>query len=120
MPLNGFKRDEEATGKAGFLDRASYVTLPKFGEPHVILHGLDKEAQRRALFAREKSICQKCSIRVYWEGPLWQVGEWSHIEDSIGKKCDCLHNAELLCHNCHQGPGSKHYLRRPRLGTPSI
>jgi hypothetical protein len=114
MPLNGFKRDEQATRDAHFEDADSYVTLPKFGEPHVILAGLDKEKQRRALFAREKSICQGCGRRVYWDGEIWQKGEWSHIKDKPGEKCDCDHNAQLLCHDCHQGKGSAHYARRPR------
>lgn len=117
MP-KGFRRDEQATRSANFRDPDSFVTLPKFGEPHVILYGLDKEAQRSRLFTRERSRCQRCGKRVNWSGEFWEQGEWSHIEDKAGKKCDCLHNAELLCHDCHQGPGSKHYQRRPQW-TPA-
>lgn len=131
MP-RGFKRDEPAT-RAAYADgrlidqqKRSFISQPKAipGEcedplPHLLLFGADKTKARMELFRRERSRCQGCGLVLVWGGEDsddGMVGEWKHIRDKGWNKCDCPANAELSCHNCHQGPGAVHYQRRPQFG----
>ena len=94
MP-RGFKRDmpetEAAYASGRLIDakRRSFISRPKFisGEcstpqPHLILYGADKTAQRMKLFQRENNRCQSCKCVVIWGGDEMiegMVGEWKHI-----------------------------------------
>lgn len=140
MP-RGFKRDLAATrdayasGRLIDVKRRSFISEPKAipGEcdepqPHLILYGADRTAQRMKLFQREGNRCETCKCVVAWGGDddrefdaeFRVFGEWQHIRDKGWNKCDCLANARLSCHNCHQGPGSEHFKRRPRFGAEKV
>lgn len=131
--MRGFKRDEPATEaayKKGLLidsKHRSFISQPKLiegendePEPHLLLAGNDIRLARIALFVRERNRCQKCRRIVVWGSDEFgwseygEVGEWSHVRDKLWNKCDCPQNSLLLCHKCHQGPGSEHFKRRPQ------
>src|ERR1700674_163114 len=120
MP-RGFKRDETKTAEARntglyCLDRRSFISLPKIikGEctepkPHVILFGEDKAPVRAEIFRRNReenrtrdgapNRCWKCHAQVFehrmegWtEELLSPSGEWDHIRNKPGERCDCPEN----------------------------
>lgn len=136
MP-RGFQKDLAATRDAyarGLLidvKRRSFISQPKAipGEcetpqPHLLLYGADKTAQRMKLFQRENNRCEVCNSVLSWGGeesygdPF--VGEWMHLRDKPWNKCDCPINASLRCHEHHQGSGTAHYARRPRFGPQKV
>ena len=124
--MRGFKRDERATREAlatGFLeDRRSFISQPKAikGEcdepkPHLLLQGKDKGPIRAEIFRRNReengglNRCWKCKRHVfeenlYWSGPdgVVRSGEWDHIRNKPGERCDCPENGRVACRECHK------------------
>lgn len=116
MP-RGFKRDEAATLAARFEDYRSFMSQPKIikGEciepkAHLVLYGFEDKAKvRQEVFRcnREKyegvNRCVECLRRVIegaQEGNVWR-GEWDHIRNKAGERCDCPENGQILCRECH-------------------
>lgn len=123
----GFKRDLQATADAYRLGtlvdkkRRSFISLPKFIEgegevPHLILYGADKGPIRAAIFKLNRESrgggnlnrCSKC-FRIVSEDSdePWTQGQWDHIRNKNGERCDCIANSRVLCDTCHR-------LRHPR------
>ena len=97
----GFKRDPFLTRNRQFLDKRSYVSQLKSinGEReqnHLVLYGEDKAIQRAVIADRDGFLCRKCGKHVDCT-----EGEWHHVENSAGKRCDCQHNSEWRCKSCH-------------------
>lgn len=80
---------------------------------HVILWGLDKSAMRAEIFCANRNTngginkCVKCGNRVI-ERPeedagyaVNAIGEWHHIRNKPGERCDCVENGEVRCKRCH-------------------
>jgi hypothetical protein len=101
MP-RGFKRDSAATDAARFEDYRSFVSLPKMGITHLVLFGADVEPQRRAVYARDRGLCQiqgpNCLRRVL----AWDEFHMDHILHGPGQRCWCLHNLRVVCEMCHR------------------
>ena len=119
MP-RGFKLDiiltQATRDSSGLLnDPRSFVSLPKVTPhtngvalPHLILYGIDKGVIRHMLFEESRRAngdarCRKCGCRVSENqyGTL-PDGEWDHIENSPGLRCDCCVNGQILCPTCHR------------------
>lgn len=115
MP-RGFKRDEAATKAANFHDSRSFVSQPKIVEgectepkPHLVLARCleDKGPIRAEIFRRNRvkwngtNRCDKCELSVT-EGPSCFTGEWDHIRNKPGERCDCPENGRVACRACHK------------------
>lgn len=127
----GFKRDLQATADAYRLGtlvdkkRRSFISLPKFIEgegevPHLILYGHDKGPIRAAIFMANRqqnqgvTKCWNCGAYLTeFEG--YKVGEWDHIRNKQGERCDCRANGRIVCQPCHRlrHPRTKFGSRRP-------
>ena len=90
----GFKRDHVATEAARFADDRSYISLEKDGIAHELLFGIDKELRFETIAKQTKRICAKCK-------KFAPDGEWHHVKNGPGERCDCLHNAEWRHTECH-------------------
>lgn len=116
----GFRRDEAATLAARFEDYRSFVSQPKRipngcpNEVHLVLYGFeDKAPIRAAIFRRNRekhhlagmsiNRCEECGHRVF-EGDEWpsRRGEWDHVRNGSGERCDCPENGRVLCQECHR------------------
>ena len=90
-------------------------------KPHLILHGVDKAPIRAEIFQHNRQInnginrCWMCGKRVHEivHDNLAELfaGEWDHIRNISGERCDCPENGRVACHNCHT---ERH--PQPRLG----
>jgi hypothetical protein len=120
MP-RGFKKDIQATKSARYEDDRSFVSLPKIipnGCPnivhHLVLYGLeDKKPIRAEIFRRNreenggKNCCWKCG-KVFFDGESESLmhpehrGEWDHICNKPGRRCDCPENGRVACRACHK------------------
>jgi len=76
--------------------------------PHLKLKGLDKQLQRTRVFIEGKRQCSDCKRKISFDEP-W---EWDHIQGGNSGRCDCLHNAQILCPQCH----IERHGRYPRFG----
>ena len=91
--------DKQRTEEAHFLDKRSYWT----NAGHEYLFGDDKRNRRQELFDRivEHSTglprCQQCGIDT-----SWNMGHMHHKQGGLVGRCDCLHNLEWLCPDCHR------------------
>lgn len=119
MP-RGFKVDERATlliFRRPYRRGASFISQPKFIEgedpeavPHAILEGKDKGQARAEIFRRNReenrgvNRCWNCAIGVEEEAREGSVyrGEWDHIRNKAGERCDCPENGRVACRNCHR------------------
>lgn len=99
-------------------DPRSFVSLPKLikGESdlpkaHLVLYGKEDKARVRAeIFRRNReenggnNKCWKCGCPLYeiatWNGG--PVGEWDHIRNKPGERCDCPENGRVACRACHK------------------
>lgn len=95
MP-RGFRTDRAVTNllyaNRIFLDSRSFVSLGS--QPHLVLYGIDIVEQRKRLYLRDLGKCAECeSTTEDWE--------WDHIQGGNVGRCDCLHNAQTLCRQCH-------------------
>lgn len=114
MP-RGFHKDEQATKAANFLDRRSFVSLPKVtphtngaAEPHFLLYGKDKGPIRAEIFRRNRqenqsdvSRCWNCGVPCYEKNDFYR-GEWHHVNSGAGERCDCVENSVVSCAKCHR------------------
>ena len=98
------KVDEQATlwrrAVGHFRDQRSFVGR----DGHVYLYGEDKRQRRREVFARDGGRCVRCGVMV---GKEW--GEMDHEQGGLVGRCDCLHNLQVMCAECHRtGKNRKH------------
>ena len=77
-------------------DNRSFVGHDSNMTPHLYLYGEDKSKQRARVFSDSKARCAECRQSIYWE-----TFEWDHKQGGLTGRCDCLHNAAALCHDCH-------------------
>lgn len=85
-------RDEIATKAAHFADPDSYIE-----NGHEYLEGFDRSRRRLDVFVRDGRRCVTCG-----EMTTWKTGEMHHKQGGLGKqRCDCLHNLEWRCGECH-------------------
>jgi hypothetical protein len=111
----GFKVDKLATMGAQFEDERSFISLPKRThgpdeESHLILYGKkDKGIVRAEIFRRNRAQfrdgyprCAKCNRIVSESSESSCGGEWHHIRNKPGERCDCPENGEVLCRRCHR------------------
>jgi hypothetical protein len=109
MP-RGFKRSIVETMARRFEDDRSFISQYKIivnGCPnrnHLVLYGREDKAPIRAeIFRRNRELwngvnrCMQCRKQT-WE----DSGEWDHIENKPGKRCDCPENGQVLCSGCHK------------------
>jgi hypothetical protein len=106
-------------------DKRSFISQPKAipgdhnfaaGEtfapkPHLILYGKDKGPIRAEIFRRNREAnggvnrCWNCSKQVYeavrYEEANYFLGEWDHIRNKPGERCDCCENGRVSCRACH-------------------
>ena len=87
-----------------FLDSRSHIGYDKATMlPHLYLFGADKTIQRVKVITQGDGICNEC--RKHLDSA---TGEWDHIQGGRGAAhCDCLHNAQWLCHTCHDAKHSR-------------
>ena len=67
---------------------------------HLYFFGHDKARLRAIVFRISKQKCKSCRKPINWE-----LFEMDHIQGGLGGRCDCLHNLQALCRDCH---GRKH------------
>ena len=100
--MRGFKKSIEETDAARFKDYRSFVSLPKMGVTHLVLYGADVEPQRRAVYERDRGLCQiqgpNCLRRVL----AWDEFHLHHINHKPGERCWCEHNLQVACEPCHK------------------
>jgi hypothetical protein len=127
MP-RGFKKDITGTKIGKFEDKRSFVSQQKFilngcqNLNHIIAYGKDKAPIRAEIFRRNREAnggfckCWKCGLMVYelvyadvWNMPL---GQWDHVRNKDGERCDCPENGRVSCEECHT---ERHV--RPRWGA---
>ena len=77
------------------LDRRSFVSL-NGNEPHLFLKGLDVSLRRDRVFKQSKGKCAGCKDELEYE---WEM---DHKQGGNVGRCDCLHNLQALCPDCHQ------------------
>lgn len=79
----GFKRDEFATQRAGFLDSRSHQSL----DGHLLLFGRDKEIQFENIFLLRNP-----------DKLTREEGEWHHLRCAHNdyRRCDCIDGGEFI------------------------
>jgi HNH endonuclease len=80
------------------LDKRSFVSLDG-NKPHLFLRGADVGTQRERIWQRSKGKCSNC-LRVVIFG-FFDDWEMDHIQGGLSGRCDCLHNVQALCRDCH-------------------
>lgn len=120
MP-RGFHKDLPATEAAHFSDARSFISLPKIikGEctepkPHLVLFGVDKGPVRAEIFRLNRlknggvNRCWKCNRPVAeYPRDLDELfdntprGDWDHVRNASGERCDCESNGRVACRQCH-------------------
>jgi 5-methylcytosine-specific restriction endonuclease McrA len=89
------KVDIQATMKAGFLDKRSYVRM----DGREVIHGEDWKPRREALLKRDGSRCQNCKVYV--------TIDRMHAHHVVPRgsagvdRDDRLSNLTTLCWRCH-------------------
>jgi hypothetical protein len=117
-------RDPRHELLGGMDDPRTFVSLPKVTShtngkavPHILAFGIDKEKLRAEIFRRNRQAhggvnrCVECHNEVYedtteeefkgWSVPWNKIGEWHHIRNKPGERCDCVENGEVRCKRCH-------------------
>lgn len=90
--------------KRSFLSQAKLI-VGECDQPmyHIIAYGEDKAPIRAEIFRRNReenggvNRCWKCRKRV-----TEQTGEWDHIRNKPGERCDCPENGRVACRDCHR------------------
>ncbi len=99
-------------------DKRSFLSQPKIiagecemAEHHIIAYGVDKGPIRAEIFRRNREVngsenrCWKCGTSVFEIAPdefcFAYVGEWDHIRNKAGERCDCPENGRVACRGCH-------------------
>jgi 5-methylcytosine-specific restriction endonuclease McrA len=97
------KVDQQATRErrenGEFQDYRSFVSR----DGHEYLYGEDKRRRRREVFKRDGGRCVRCGKLV---GSSW--GEMDHDQGGLVGRCDCMHNLQVMCDECHRGKEGKH------------
>lgn len=104
-------------------DPVFVLGIPFTGQakPHLILYGDDKGPVRAEIFRRNREAnggtnrCWKCKCVVYENEEAaqmaappnfimkwWSRGEWDHIRNKSGQRCDCPENGRVGCRSCHK------------------
>lgn len=101
--------------------RRSFISQPKVivGEcdtpqPHLLLYGDDKGPIRAEIFRRNREAnngvnrCWKCWRLLHesederlFDG-RYPVGEWHHVRNKPGERCDDPENGAVSCPDCHR------------------
>lgn len=92
MP-RGAKIDHESTAELGFVDDRSFRSI----DGHDYLKGDDIRSRRQEVYDRDKGICRKCYTPV-----SWSYGHMDHVVGGLVGRCDCMHNVQWLCPDCHR------------------
>lgn len=128
MSLRGFKRDRISSAHVLFLDKRSFMSQVKkigsHGGIHFILFGKDKAPVRAEIFRRNREAnggenrCWNCGTSVFEVAPdefcFAYVGEWDHIRNGAGERCDCPENGRVACRRCHRERHPQPRFRRTR------
>jgi hypothetical protein len=136
MSPRGFQVDIPATllrfGGKRWKPGTTFVSKPKIikgecTEPkaHLLLIGEDKASIRAEIFRRNReendgeNRCWNCGTSVFEIAPdefcFAYVGEWDHIRNKPGERCDCVENGRVACQSCHL---ERH--PRPRWGKEPL
>jgi hypothetical protein len=108
MP-RGAKRDLAVTkllyANGLLLDRRSFVSLPRKddGTVHLFFEGADVAGQRSRLWqkkTRPGERAPRCELRLY--GCDYYAAEMDHKQGGLDGRCDCRHNLQPVCVNCHR------------------
>lgn len=102
-------------------NKRSFISQPKVtphtngAEPHLILarDAREKGPIRAEIFRRNREAngglnrCWKCGVLVFEFIPLHYVrrekfGEWHHVHNKPGERCDCPENGAVSCAECHK------------------
>lgn len=87
--------------------------------PHLVLYGDDKGPIRAEIFRRNREandgllLCWKCRNPVVeYPEDDWRdqdikriasmMGEWHHVRNKPGERCDCPENGIVSCSACHK------------------
>jgi hypothetical protein len=99
--MRGHKRDEPLTKMLRenglLLDAHSFVGYDLQMQPHILLKGPDIILQREAVLIKSRNRCAGCK-RVLLPGEE----ELDHIQGGLSGRCDCRHNLQILCFDCHR------------------
>lgn len=93
MSPRGAKIDRTATAELGFSDPRSF----RGQDGHDYLKGDDIRARRQEVYDRDKGNCRGC-----YKFVSWIYGHMDHVQGGLVGRCDCLHNLQWLCQNCHR------------------
>ena len=111
--MRGFKRDPIEMAKQVFADERSFISAwPNPG--HEILYGLDWEARKRQLNDRAKGRCERMlRLGQNWTQCANDADDPHHLDNKVGRRCDCMHNLLALC-RFHHEQVPEHAKRRVR------
>ena len=100
MMPRGAKIDPFKTANANFLDKRSFISL----SGHLYLKGDDIREQRQKVYERDKGICHGIDVEGYRckRYVSWNTGHMDHIQGGLVGRCDCMHNLQWLCPDCHR------------------
>ena len=105
--MRGFKKDIAETkvayevGRFRDKKRRSFFTLPKGGQPHVILRGVDVEDARHRIYERDQGMCQ-LKLSKHCLGKMsFETCELEHLMGGTADRCWCDHNLRIACRPCH-------------------
>lgn len=124
MP-RGFKVNNTATAIArislyiehpdSFISTEKRIVGEWNDEPHthLVLFGQDDKGVVRAIiFERNReenggiNRCWKCGAEVLefvqYASTEHYLGEWDHIRNKAGERCDCPENGRVACRSCHR------------------
>src|ERR1700674_1539408 len=124
-------------GSILLVDKRSFISQPKIikGEcaeprPHLILYGVDKAPIRAEIFKRNRekhkltilSICETCGelVQEFDDGASpYPLGEWAHVRNKPGERCDCPENGRVACRACHSERHPKPQFGRSKIVSES-
>ena len=78
------------------LDHRSFISLGI--EPHLVLKGDDVVCQRQRVWHRGKGKCAVCKREIN----VLDSWEMDHKQGGTVGRCDCLHNLQVSCWDCHR------------------
>lgn len=111
--MRGFKKSHVETETYKFLDHRSFISQEKqigdHGGSHFLLYGADKSWMREIIFRENReanggfNVCWKCKVRVFEHAEEGNPrrGQWHHLENKPGRRCDCKANSAVTCSSCH-------------------
>jgi DNA-directed RNA polymerase subunit RPC12/RpoP len=116
--MRGFKVDRQQTELLERLDKRTFVSQPKplghsnwkeLPDQHIIAYGKDKIRIRAEIFKRNAAAngntyrCAECGKELVEDAAIGDPcrGEWHHLNNKPGMRCDCPENGRVLCRGCH-------------------